>query len=255
MGGAVAEKAGGIFDRARAGLGEEGVVERHEAILDGHGAVDVAVAPGLVHLGAEAGGDVGGDADAAMAAGGEEGERGVVFAGELAEIGADGGAGVERAGEVGGRILDADDVLVAGEAGHGLDRHVDDAAGRDVVDDDRQVDGVGDGAEVEIHALLCGPVVIGRDDEGGVGAGLFGVTGQFDRLGGAVGAGAGDDGDAAVGDFDGHFDDALVFGVDRASGFRRWCRRGRCRRCPGRSAIRRRSETRPRRRRRRPAWG
>ena len=65
-------------------------------------------------------------------------------------------------------------------------------ARRDVVDEDRHVDRVVDRLVVPVEAFLGRLVVIGRDHQHGVGAGLLGVAGQLDRLGGGVGAGAGD---------------------------------------------------------------
>ena len=66
-------------------------------------------------------------------------------------------------------------------------------ARRDVVDDDRQAALVGDGPEVALQHPLVRPVVVGRDDERGVGAQLGGPPGGPDRRGGVVGARPGDD--------------------------------------------------------------
>ena len=213
VGAGVAQQVGGVFDRHGVAVGEHRVVQREETVLQGDGVGDAAFAPGDVDVGAEARGDVGGDGDAAVAAGGEEAQDGVVFAGELDEVAAAGGACVERAREVCCRVLDADDELVRGEARHGFDAHVDDAAAWDVVDDERQAGGFGDGVEMQEEALLARLVVVGGDDHGGVRADALGVLGERDGFGGAVGAGAGDDGDAVVGDFDGDFDGASVLGV------------------------------------------
>ena len=69
---------------------------------------------------------------------------------------------------------------------------------RDVVDDDRQAAVVGDRAEVGEEHPLVGPVVVGRDDERGVGAEVGRPAGRPDGRRGVVGAGAGDDRDPAA---------------------------------------------------------
>ena len=76
---------------------------------------------------------------------------------------------------------------------HGVDRHVDDATRRNIVDDDRNADGVVDRLEMLIKALLRRLVVIGRDDQNGVRAGLLGETRKLDRLLRVVRPRAGDD--------------------------------------------------------------
>ena len=65
-------------------------------------------------------------------------------------------------------------------------------AARDVVRDDRQVGGVGDALEVRHQSALRRLVVVRRDDEEPVRAGVLGRLGQLEGLGGLVGAGAAD---------------------------------------------------------------
>src|SRR3546814_17408961 len=65
----------------------------------------------------------------------------------------DGGPGGERPGEVGGRVLDADDVRQLGKPRHGLHRHIDGAPGRHVVDDDRNINFVVDRSEEHTSEL------------------------------------------------------------------------------------------------------
>ena len=189
---------------------EQRVVQRHQPVLDADRLPHPALAPGAVHLRAEARRHVGGDADAAMAAGGVEGQRGVVLARELDEVGAAAAARVQRPGEVRRRVLHADDVPVLGEARHGVGRDVHHAAAGDVVDDHGQLHRVGDRGEVEEKPFLRRLVVVGRDHEAGVGAGLLGVAGEVDRLGGAVAARAGDHRNPAARHLDADLDDALV---------------------------------------------
>ena len=61
-----------------------------------------------------------------------------------------------------------------------------------------------------VEALLRRLVVVGRDDEHGVGAGLLGMGDEIDRLEGAVRARAGDDRHAPAGDLDAKLDHPLV---------------------------------------------
>ncbi len=76
--------------------------------------------------------------------------------------------------DLAGRVLDAGDVLQLEQPRHRLDRHVDHRARRDVVDDDRNADRVVDRLEVLVEPFLVGLVVVGRDHQHPVGAGLFG---------------------------------------------------------------------------------
>src|SRR5581483_7754426 len=96
-----------------------------------------------------------------------------------------------------------------GETEDGFRQQVGAGAAGDVVEEDGQLDGFGDGAEVLELAFLSGLVVVGV---GGEDAGeavdareLFGVG---DGLVGGVVRGSGEDGDAAGGGGDGDFDDA-----------------------------------------------
>ncbi len=70
-----------------------------------------------------------------------------------------------------------------------------------------------DRLEVLIHPFLGRLVVVRRDDEHRVGAGLLGVLGQFDRFPRRIGTGAGHDRHAALGLVDAPFHDVLVFVV------------------------------------------
>ena len=82
---------------------------------------------------------------------------------------------LRHARHVGGGVLHAGDVLQLKQPLHGVDRHVDDRAARNVVDDDRDADGVVDRLVVLVQPFLRRLVVIGRDDQHRVGAGLLGV--------------------------------------------------------------------------------
>ena len=119
---------------------------------------------------------------------------------------------------------------------HRVDVDVDDRAGRNVVHDDRNADGVVDRLEVLVEPFLGRLVVIGRHHQHGVGAGLLGVLRQADRLGGRVRARARDHRNPALGLVHAPFDDLLVLLVGERRAFARWCRPERGRWCPRRSA-------------------
>ena len=125
------------------------------------------------------------------------------------------------------------------QALHGVDRHVDHRAGRDVVDDDRDADGVVDRLEVLVEPFLGRLVVVGRDDQHGVGAGLLGVLGDSSIASRVeLEPGARDHRHPALGLLDAPLDHAACARRATASGFRRWCRPARGRWCPRRSANR-----------------
>ena len=77
----------------------------------------------------------------------------------------------------------------------------------------RNLDRLGQGLEVLIDALLRGLVVVGGDDQRGVGPGLGGPAGQPQGLVGAVAAGAGHDLDPPGRRLDHGGDHPLVLGV------------------------------------------
>ena len=128
------------------------------------------------------------------------------------------------AAEVALGVLVGDDPRVLGEPDQGLGVDRDAAAAGDVVEHDRQFGGVGDGREVPVQALLRGLVVVRRDREQAVGAGLLGRAGQLDAVAGVVGADAGDDvGPVADRLQDGSYE--LRLSPRRWwSATRRWCR-------------------------------
>ena len=90
-------------------------------------------------------------------------------------------------------------------------------ASGDVVEHDRQVGGLGDGAEVVEQADLAGLVVVGAHQQDAVDADLGGLLGQLDGVGGGVGADARDHGGAVA---DGLVDRAQDVAVLRHGGRR-----------------------------------
>src|SRR5208282_6232460 len=95
-------------------------------------------------------------------------------------------------------------------------------AARNVVEDDGLVDRFGNGAEVPVLALLRRLVVVGRRGQDGVDAW---PRGYFFRFGHSlvrrVGSGAGDDGHASGGDFNGYVDNAQPLIVGECGSFSR----------------------------------
>ena len=122
------------------------------------------------------------------------------------------------------------------EPRHRRDRHVDDRARRDVVDDDRDADRVVHRLEVLVEPFLGRLVVVGRDDEKRVGARLLGVLGELDRLGRVVGAGAGDHRHAPLRLIDARSPRRSCARHGTRSDSRRSCRPARALACRSRSA-------------------
>ena len=144
------------------------------------------------------------------AAGRHAGEGGHVFARKLDKLRPHRVALAGNAADVARGVLDADDVLQLVQPLHRIHGHVDHAARRDVVDDDRNADRIVDRPEMLIKPFLGRLVVIGRHDQHRVGAGLLGVAGELDRLVRVVRAGAGDHRHAAARLVDADVDGAAV---------------------------------------------
>src|SRR3974390_494707 len=150
-----------------------------------------------------------------------EAERSAVLAGHLVEVPAHRFALLRDAHHIGSRVLHTGDVLAFEEPLYRVDRHVDDRARRDVVDDDWNTDRVVDRLEVLVQALLRGLVVVGRDDQDGIRTRIFRVLGEVDGLAGRVGARPPDHGDALLGLVDAPFDHALVLVMAQGWAFAR----------------------------------
>ena len=133
--------------------------------------------------------------------------------GKLVEIAANLLALLADAIDLAGGVLDAGDVLQFEQPGHGLHAHVDYRARRDVVNNDRDADGVVDRLVVLIEPFLVWLVVVGRHYQQAIRPRLLGEAGQFDRLERIVGAGTGDHRHPARSDPDADVDHTLVLVV------------------------------------------
>jgi hypothetical protein len=94
--------------------------------------------------------------------------------------------------EIARRVLHGDDVGLLRDPEHRLVLDPCARAARDVVHDDRELGGVGDVLEMGHEAALRRLVVVRRDDDDPVGAGLLGGLGQLEGLGGRIRPGAAD---------------------------------------------------------------
>ena len=175
------------LDRDRVRRHREGLVERPQPGVDLAGAVEVAGlgrVPHLAHLRAD---QLRGDEDPPRPADFERLQERVVVAGEDREA-------VDQLQLVVVGLLQPDHVVDLGEPGEVLRGDVDDHPRGDVVGDQRQVgDRGGDRLEVGDDPGRVRLVVVGRDDQRRLGAGVGGGLGQLDRVAGVVGTGAADD--------------------------------------------------------------
>src|ERR671937_1847109 len=101
-----------------------------------------------------------------------------------------------RLDEVVIRLFDRTNGRDLGERDHRLRLDVDHDPARDVVDDDRTVADLGDGAEVLDDAARGRPTVVGRDDEEGIDADVVRLAGEVDGVRGVVRPGGGYNGAA-----------------------------------------------------------
>ena len=158
---------------------------------------------------------VGGNRDDADAAQRDDRQSDGVVAGEDEKCFGHGVDGLGNLGHVAAGFFDAHDVGNLGQARQGCGFEVRGGAAGHVVENDGLVaDGLGDGFEMAVLALLRGLVVVGRGGEDGVDPGARGDFFRFlDRFVSGVGGGAGDDGHASGRHFDGRVDDVQPFVV------------------------------------------
>jgi hypothetical protein len=137
------------------------------------GGVVVAVERRVDQIDRPLGFDVGDDADGARPAHGERREDEAVVAGEHVELLVTGALDDFRhLVQVAARGLVAQNVRVRGEFDGRIDLDVPSRPAGDVVDDLGQINLVGDGSVVVVHPRRFGLVVVRRDEEQPVGAGV-----------------------------------------------------------------------------------
>ena len=202
---ALAHQAEDGFGRARVGLPEVGIEEASEAAFDLACGGPVVIEGGVDHAGNLGGSFIRGDADEAIGANADGGQRKVVIAREDLEAF---GEEVDELGDLRELARGLFDGLNigggGGQAGGGFGLKVRGGAAGNVVEHDRQrIDGAGQGEEVLILALLRGLVVVGIRGENGGDAGYFlEPRGQAKEGAGGVVRATGPDGDAPGGGID-----------------------------------------------------
>src|SRR5690606_32316641 len=120
------------------------LMQGHEAIVQAPYLDHIRLLPGLVQTRAKPWRYVRGYGNAPVAALGEEGHHRRVLAGELIELLSALLARATGPHEVGRCVLYTDDPRQLRQAPHGLRSHIDDRASGDIVDEDRDIDGVVD---------------------------------------------------------------------------------------------------------------
>ncbi len=154
------------------------VMDRRQLVLQVARLAEIAGKTGGLEHSAQARRNIGSHRNTARSAMGHETERGQVLPGKLNKILATGETLPRHPADVVGRILDADDIRQFRQPRHGLDRHVDHAAARNVVDNNRDLDGIVQRLEVLIEPLLGRLVIIGRHHQCGVRAHLPGMLAE-----------------------------------------------------------------------------
>ncbi len=188
-------------------------MQGHQASMDRKGLSRIALLPSGVQVSAKARCNIGCYRNGSIATMGEERQDIRVFSSELAKVVATGTGGQHGASHIAGRIFHTDDVRFLRKAAHRLDAHVDNAAARNVIDDDRQVDGIDDRFVVCIEAGLGRLIIVGSDHEGGICSGFFCMPREIDRFRRRIRAGARNDRNAPGDCVDRDLHHPLVFGM------------------------------------------
>ncbi|MPM88807.1 hypothetical protein SDC9_135911 [bioreactor metagenome] len=181
----------GRLDHAAALGGEHPGEDGQGALVERQRGGGVAGHPGIDDLPSEQTGEVGGGPDQAHATDRQQREGDRVVTGVVGQVG--GGDDLRRLDDLTLGVLHRHDARVLGEREHRLGLHRDAGPARDVVDDHRQVGGVGRSPEMGQQPLLRGTGVVRGDDEQTVGAGTGRLPGQLAGVPGGIGADPGDD--------------------------------------------------------------
>ena len=170
-------------------------MQEQQPVVDRAGRRVVAGERGAAHARHQGRRDVRGHRDDAVAAHEHQRQRGDVLAAVDGEVALarrrEPSQELAAAPEIGGGVLDADDAGHLGEPQRGFGREVRDRAAGDVVEHERQINALGDRAEVAIEPFLRRLVVVRHDRQPAVGADVLRVRSELDRLGGGIAADAG----------------------------------------------------------------
>ena len=170
----------------------------------------------IPHVGHLARRDVRHDRDHTASTDGVERKGGAIVARQHGHALADLRDELAAADEVAGGVLDRDDVVEHAEPHHRIGEQIARGARRHVVEYDRQLGRARDRREVLVQTFLARPVVVRRDVQQRVGAGILGRLRQRERFARGIAAGAGDHRHATARGFDGRRDDGdVLFDVER----------------------------------------
>ena len=169
--------------------------QREEFRVDAARALEIAFQRGVRHFRHLARDDIGDNADHADGADAHHRQRQGVVSRQNAEFAVDHPAQLADAIDHAGGFLEPDDILrqIAAQARDRVVRDVHAATPRDVVENERNLGGFGDGAEVRVQSRLGRLVVIRRHLQRRIGPNLFRVLGHENRFVGRVRARTRDD--------------------------------------------------------------
>src|SRR5258706_9357927 len=210
-----------IFYRAWAGFDEKRLMQRHQVFMKRKRFVIVACETGALEIRAKPWRHVRRNGNAPMSSMGHESERRCVFARELVELFAKRQALLANAHGRRRCVLHACDVRKLKEPSHRRDRHVDDATGGNVVDQDRNAYRIVDGLEVLIKPFLRRLVIIRRDDQHRACPRFPSVASQRNGFLRAIRAGPGDNRNPAFRRRDARLDHLLMLVVAKRRRFAR----------------------------------
>ena len=197
----------------RALVAEQPVVHRDELVVDLPGAGHVARGERVDHLVQPVADHVADHADETDRAQGEPRQVQHVGTAVIDKVGA--GQHVRRGARGVLGVLDADDPGMGGQPDQGLGGDGRAGPAGNVVDEHGQAGGVGDRGEMGLERGLGRLVVIGSHHQQAIDPGPFGCPGQFDGVGGDVGADPGHHLGPRAHRLEHHPEQALLLGVGR----------------------------------------
>ena len=210
-----------VFRAAQPRFEEDRAMQRHQLVCDLQCLGIVTCQRRVLHVRAQARGDVRGHRNTAHTALRVEAMGGRVLSRELAEVRPAGDPGPADARQIAGCILHTHDGGQLGQFAHGSGGHVDHGAAGNVVDHDREIAGLGQRRVMGDHSGLRRLVVIGRHHKTCIRTHGLGVLQEADRLDRVVGPGPGDDRHPACGGFHHGLDHLFMFLMGQGRAFAR----------------------------------